>query len=155
MSSDYWYDDTDPAVALLRSVRHFRQADQHMRRRMNADMDLNPTDTDALRHIIAAESVGEPLTARKLADALHISTAATAKLLNRLTLSGHVVRTTHPRDRRAVTVTATDATHSEVSDRLSAMHSRMLAVARAVPAEDRRPVIDFLESLAAAIDPEE
>jgi DNA-binding MarR family transcriptional regulator len=155
MSTDYWYDGADPAVALLHAVRRFRAADQEMRRRIGADMGLNATDTEAVRHIISAERAGSPLTARGLADTLHISTAATAKLLNRLTASGHVRRAPHPGDRRSVIIVATDLTHDEVDEWLSPMHGRMLQAARDVPASDRRAVIGFLDALVEAVTPDD
>ena len=76
-----------------------------------------------------------------------ISTAATAKLLNRLTGSGHVVRTGHPSDRRSVTLTVTDLSRDEMSDALGPMHDRMMQVARQVSPSARREIIDFLDAM--------
>lgn len=155
MSTDYWYDGTDPAVALLSAVRRFRRADQDMRRRLSADMHLNSTDVEAVRHLIARERAGDPITARELTEALHISTAATAKLLNRLTDSGHIKRTPHPNDRRSVYIVATSRAHEEVEDWLAPMHEKLLQAAHNVPAGDRRAIIDFFDSLIEAFEPEE
>ncbi|MGP5931149.1 MarR family winged helix-turn-helix transcriptional regulator [Corynebacterium glyciniphilum] len=155
MSTDYWYDGSDPAVALLHAIRRFRAADQEMRRRIGSDMGLNSTDTEAVRHIIAGERRGDPLTAKRLSETLHISTAATAKLLNRLTESGHVRRAPHPDDRRSVIIVATDLSHEEVEDWLSPMHEKMLQAAHNVPAGDRRSVIEFLDALVEAFAPDD
>jgi DNA-binding MarR family transcriptional regulator len=152
--STYWYDGRDPALALLEAVRRFRQADQEMRRRMGTDMELNATDIEALRHVIAREEAGNPLTARELSAYLHISTASTSKLLNRLSQSGHIRRMPHPQDRRSVRVEATDHAHAEVRGRMSPMHRRMLEVARDVPEDSRQAVVDFLDALAECLDPE-
>lgn len=154
MSTDYWYDGSDPAVALLHAVRRSRAADQEMRRHVGSDMGLNSTDTEAVRHIIAGERSGRPLTAKALAEVLHISTAATAKLLNRLTESGHIRRAPHPDDRRSVIIVATDLSHEEVDDWLSPMHEKMLQAARDVPAGDRRAIIGFLDALGEAVAPD-
>lgn len=154
MSTDYWYDATDPAVALLHAVRRFRRADQEMRRHLGVDMGINATDTEAVRHVIACERAGTPVTARGLADALHISTAATAKLLNRLTESGHVRRAPHPHDRRSVVIVATDHAHEEVDDWLSPMHEKMMQAAHAVPSGDRQAIIRFLDALTDSVGPE-
>jgi DNA-binding MarR family transcriptional regulator len=152
-SSTYWYEDADPALALLRAVRRFRQADRDMRRTMGAEMDLNATDVEALRHVVAHGEAGHPVTARELSAYLHISTASTSKLLNRLSGSGHIRRVPHPRDRRSVIVEATAHAHAELRGHLSPMHQRMLEAARAVPESSRQDVIDFLDALAGCLDP--
>lgn len=152
-SPPYWYEDADPTLGLLHALRRFRRADQRMRRRMCSDMDLNATDIEALRHIIAHGQEGEAVTARGLATHLDISTASTAKLLNRLSASGHVQRHPHPDDRRSVIVTATDHAHAEIRDWLADMHRQMLEVAHGVPEESRQAVIDFLDSMAGCLDP--
>lgn len=154
MSTEYWYDGTDPAVALLSAVRRFRRADQEMRRRLSSDMSLNATDVEAVRRIIARERAGDPLTARELTAGLHISTAATAKLLNRLTDSGHIIRRPHPGDRRSIIIVATGLAHDELGDWLAPMHEKMLQAARDVLPQHRQAVIDFLESLAEAFEPD-
>ncbi|GGO42058.1 hypothetical protein GCM10010977_06950 [Citricoccus zhacaiensis] len=120
---------------------------------MGSDMDLNATDVEALRHIIAHHAAGEAVTARGLATHLDISTASTAKLLNRLSASGHVQRHPHPDDRRSVIVTATDHAHAQIREWLTDMHQRMLEVAHGVPEESRQAVTDFLESMADCLDP--
>ncbi|VXC07316.1 hypothetical protein CITRIK5_70671 [Citricoccus sp. K5] len=121
---------------------------------MGSDMDLNGTDVEALRHIIARNAAGSSVTARELATHLDISTASTAKLLNRLSESGHVQRHPHPEDRRSVIVTATDHAHAEIREWLTDMHQRMLEVAHGVPEESRQGVVDLLTSMADCLDPE-
>ncbi|MDN6404726.1 MarR family winged helix-turn-helix transcriptional regulator [Corynebacterium sp.] len=147
MQTDYWYDGRDPNVELLEALRRFRGADHDMRQRMCGRMRLNSTDLEAIRLISAAERAGAVFTARDLSSALQISTAATAKLLNRLTGSGHVVRTGHPSDRRSVTLTVTDLSRDEMSDALGPMHDRMMQVARQVSPSARREIIDFLDAM--------
>lgn len=153
-STTYWYDSSDPAFTLLHALRGFRHADQEMRRRMSTDMGLNATDVEALRYVIAHERTGDQLTPRGLSALLHISTASTAKLLNRLTESGHLQRVAHPDDRRSLIVTATDLAHTEVRKWLAPMHQRMLETAQAVPEGSRQAVIDFLEAMAEGLVPD-
>lgn len=148
MQTDYWYDGRDPNVELLEALRRFRGADHDMRQRMSDRMRLNATDMEAVRLILAAERAGDVFTARDLSEALQISTAATAKLLNRLTRSGHVVRTSHPSDRRSVTLTVTSLSRDEMSDVLGPMHERMMQAARQVSPSARREIIDFLDAMA-------
>ena len=44
----YWYDNTAATTAILHALRRFRRADQEMRRRMSADMDMNVSDMTAI-----------------------------------------------------------------------------------------------------------
>lgn len=154
VGSGYWYDD--PAIAdvvdLLRAVRRFRRADQEMRRRLSSDMDMNETDLHAIQLVIEAESRGDHLTPRDLAQHLAISSASTTKLLDRLTASGHLARAPHPSDRRSLILASTPAAHAEVRDRLTRMHERMAQIARSVPVSSRADVVAFLDALVAELD---
>lgn len=146
----YWFPE-DSAVDVLQALRGFRAADTRMRRRLAADMELNSTDLEALRHVIAAERRGESVTPRGLAETLQITTASVTKLLDRLVDAGHLRRVPHAHDRRSRVVTATDHAHQETREHLGAMHDRMLAAARAVPEESRAAVISFLTDMAEAV----
>lgn len=148
----YWYDGEEAVVEMLAALRAFRHADQEMRRRMSADMDMNVTDMQALQFIIAAEGQGRTVAPRDLAAHLRISTASTTKLLDRLTASGHLERTPHPTDRRSLIVVPTEHAHRELRDRLARMHERMRTIARAVPEPARPAVVQFLRDMAQELD---
>ncbi|WP_240646065.1 MarR family winged helix-turn-helix transcriptional regulator [Georgenia sp. SYP-B2076] len=150
----YWYDGDASVVAVLHAVRRFRRADQEMRRRMSEGMDMNVTDLQALQFVIAGEGRGEAVTPRQLSAHLRISTASTTKLLDRLTASGHLARSPHPRDRRSLVLTATAHAHDQIRERLAHMHERMADVARSVPPEAREAVVAFLAGMAALLDEE-
>lgn len=152
--SSYWYAQHDSAVEMLSALRAFRLADNDMRRRMSAGMDMNTTDLTALRYVIAYELTEDPITPRALAAHLQISGASTTKLLDRLTASGHLQRARHPRDGRSRIVVATDHAHSQVRERLTPMHERMLEIAGEVPTESRRAVSDFLRAMARQLESE-
>ncbi|WP_431221445.1 MarR family winged helix-turn-helix transcriptional regulator [Leifsonia xyli] len=93
-------------------------------------------------------NAGVPVTAGALSDHLHISTASTTKLLDRLERAGHVVRRPHPTDRRAVTVEITPETHREVRRTMGQQHARRFEVARALNPGDRDTVTRFLRALS-------
>lgn len=152
VDAHYWYADGEETVAVLRALRRFRRADEEMRRRMSADMDMNVTDLQALQVVIAAERTESPATPRMIASRLHISTASTTKLLDRLTASGHLVRSPHPRDRRSLVVRATAHAHAEVRERLGHMHERMGEIADAVPEHCRAALVGFLLGMAEEFD---
>ena len=153
-NENYWYADNDSVVRILHALRRFRRSDQDMRRRMSAAMDMNETDLQALQIVIAAENGQRLVTPRDLSAALRISTASTTKLLDRLTASGHLERHPHPRDRRALVITATDHAHNEVRERLERMHAAMREVGASVPEGSRQAVADFLLRMADLLDSE-
>lgn len=151
MGASYWWGE-DSVVEILAALRAFRHADQEMRRRVSTGMDMNVTDLQALQIVIAGERESRPVSPRDLARGLHISTASTTKLLDRLTASGHLERGPHPTDRRSLVVRATDHAHHEVRARLTAMHDDMLELARGVPTDAREPVVRFLRGMAELLD---
>ena len=153
----YWYPssdaDTDEAVHVLRALRRFRATDVGMRRRAQADMDMNETDLLAIRHLIKAETDGKPASPTELSRVLGISTAATAKLLARLALSGHVRRERNPHDGRAQVLYATPNAHAEVRLTLGDTHRRMLEVAEQLSPVERHAVVSFLDAMSSALEP--
>lgn len=149
--TSYWFDDDVEVVALLQAVRRFRHADQTMRRRLVADLNMNSTDLDALRFVVARERSEDPPSPHELSAYLHISTASTSKLLDRMTASGHLLRADHPRDRRSVVLRTTPHAHEEVRGRLTRIHEEMAQTARSVPPESRAAIVNFLDSMAAVL----
>jgi DNA-binding MarR family transcriptional regulator len=137
---------------VLGALRRFRRADERMRRRVSADLGVNPLDLRALQLVIAGERASRPLSPRDLSTQLEVSTAATTKLVDRLVGSGHVDRTPHPHDRRSVVLVPTSHAHADLRRRMGAVHQRMGEAAGAVPAESREAVIDFLTSMALAME---
>lgn len=135
-------------MTVLQALRNAHEADRQMRRRMSTGMSINTTDLEAIRHAIAHERLGDPLTPKALARLLGISGASTSKLIDRLTRSGHLVRDAHPRDRRSVIILATDHAHEQVREHLSDMHERMLAVANSLPEASRADTTEFLQAMA-------
>jgi DNA-binding MarR family transcriptional regulator len=151
----YWYplDDepTDRAVEVLQSMRRFHAADFEMRQRLRTDMDMNETDLRALRHLIAAEKVGQSISPTDLTRLLGITSAATAKLLARMVTSGHIRRVPNPADHRSQLLYPTPAAHHEVRKTLNAMHARMLAVAESLAPAEQAAVIRFMDLLSATV----
>ena len=142
-------DELGQIVGLLAAMREWREADQRLSFESRTHMKLNETDMRALRYIIASMNADVPVTAGALSDHLHISTASTTKLLDRLEKAGHVVRRPHPTDRRAVTVEITPETHREVRRTMGLQHARRFEVARALSPSDRDTVTRFLKELSA------
>lgn len=148
------HDDLDDAelaqiVGVLTALRTWREAEQRLSFESRSQMKLNETDMKALRYIIASMNADVPVTAGALSDHLHVSTASTTKLLDRLEKAGHVVRRPHPTDRRAVTVEITPETHREVRRTMGLQHARRFEVARALDPAERDIVTRFLDDLSA------
>lgn len=154
MEPSYWYDQTDSAVTVLDALRRFRTASHEMRRRMSSGMGMNTTDMAALRFVIAQERSEDPATPQGLAQHLGISGASVSKLLDRLTASGHLQRVPHPHDGRSRIIVATDHAHTQVQERLSDMHERMLEIAQDVPPQSRQAVENFLLAMAQQLESE-
>ena len=151
-AQSYWYEPESSARDVLEALRAFRRADAAMRDRMAGGMAMNETDMRALQIVISAERERRQCTARELATGLAITTASTAKLLNRLVASGHLVREPSPRDKRSVWVRATEHAHAEVRERLAAMHADMARVVDAYGAAERAVIASFLLEMARVID---
>jgi DNA-binding MarR family transcriptional regulator len=84
-----------------------------------------------------------------IAEHLGISTASTTKLLDRLADAGHITRSAHPSDRRAVVITVNPLAHAEVQETIGRLHAKRFQVAARLAPHEREVVIRFLDELAA------
>jgi len=134
-------------VRVLTAMRDWREAEQKLSFESRTHLKLNETDMKALRYIIASMNADVAVTAGALSEHLHISTASTTKLLDRLEKAGHIVRRPHPTDRRAVTVEITEETHRQVRRTMGLQHAKRFDVARRLTPEEREVVVRFLTGL--------
>ncbi len=135
-------------VRVLSAMRAWREAEQKLSFESRTHMKLNDTDMKALRYVIASMNADVAVTAGALSEHLHISTASTTKLLDRLEKAGHIVRRPHPTDRRAVTVEITEDTHREVRRTMGIQHAKRFEVARRLTPAERDVVVRFLTELS-------
>ena len=135
-------------VGVLQAIRQWREAEQRLNFESRSHLKLNETDMKALRYIIASMNAEVAVTAGALSQHLHVSTASTTKLLDRLERAGHVERKPHPTDRRAVTVEITPETHREVRRTMGLQHARRFEVAKALTPDERETVTRFLTHLS-------
>lgn len=145
--------ELEQVVRVLTAIRDWREAEQKLSFESRSKMKLNDTDMKALRYIIASANADVAVTAGVLSEHLHISTASTTKLLDRLERAGHIERRPHPTDRRAVTVAITEETHREVRRIMGMQHAHRFEVAKALTGDEREVVIRFLTELAATPEP--
>jgi DNA-binding MarR family transcriptional regulator len=152
-AAGYWYSDHLPGgVRLLNAMRDYRAAEAAMRKRTRESMQMGETDLVALRILLAANRTGESLSPKDLASGLGISSASTTVLLDRLERSGHLTRSPHPSDRRAIVIQTTDATEHDVRETLGSMHARMIEVADSLSPVETDVVVAFLAAMRRAVD---
>lgn len=135
-------------VRVLIAVRRWREAEQEVRFRSRTDMKLGETDMAALRYLVALKNQATIATPKMLADHLGISTASTTKLLDRLAVAGHIERSPHPTDRRALMIKITQQTHEQVRESVGRLHAYRWKVAAEMSPRERETVIRFLDRLS-------
>lgn len=135
----------------MTAVRAFSDAMDKMHGGLRGDMDMNASDLAALRMLIVREQRGEWVSPHDIASHLAISTASTTKLLDRLTLSGHLERRPHPRDRRARVVVLSQAARSEFYEHFGARLRRMRAAMDGYSDVELRACVRFLADMEDAL----
>ncbi|KRB35222.1 hypothetical protein ASD93_15535 [Microbacterium sp. Root180] len=109
-------------------------------KRLQSHLTVNPTDLEAMEHLLSSG----PLGPSELARRLHVSTASTTTVVDRLVALGHVTREAHPTDRRGVLVVPTDASRRRAMSVLMPMILDIDAVLDRYPAEERSVITDYL-----------
>lgn len=141
--------DVEQVVQVMNALRGWHDAADRMSEASRRYMRLNDTDMRALRYLIAARNQELQVTPGSLTTYLGISSASTTKMLDRLERGGHVRRSPHPTDRRALTVAVTDSTRADARQSVGRQHAHRFAVAAAMSRKERDVVIAFLEALTA------
>ena len=143
-------DEVDSVVRVLAALRAWSEAEQRMSQASQKHMKLNGTDMKALRFLMASRNTGAVVTPGILAEMLQISTASTTKLLDRLEKAGHIQRSPHPTDRRALMITVTESTSANARESVGRTHARRFEAAARLSQEERDVVIRFLTDLSAS-----
>lgn len=152
----YWYEDSDArhrsGQRVLEALRHYRAAEIAMRRRTRDSMGMGENDLLVLQYLLRAKRQGREVSPSELAKYLAVSTPSVTGILDRLERSGHLVRESHPDDRRRVIVRSSDMAAAEVNGTLRGMHARMMEVVSSLSAEDAAVVTQFLRNMTDAVD---
>jgi DNA-binding MarR family transcriptional regulator len=135
---------------VLTELRAYRAAEEAMRRRTREAMKMGENDLTALRFLLRSQREGRVVTPGDLAAHLGMKSASVTVMLDRLTKSGHLVRQSHPTDRRSLAVVATPGSDDEVRQTLGSMHHRMMAAATKLDAQQSEVVRGFLMAMAEA-----
>lgn len=138
--------------ALMAALGELREAEDRLSEASLKYMKLNRTDMRALHYLIVASHTGEIVTPGALSAHLRISTASTTKMLDRLERGGHIVRSSHPSDRRALVITITDETRAAAMDTVGRQQAKRFGAAARLEPEERDTVIRFLRDMASELD---
>lgn len=108
------FSPTRPATVLL---REFIELSEEFERSIAAELDVNPTDLQAMEHLIMAGPLGPTELARRVG----ISAGAATTSIDRLVALGHVTREPHPTDRRGTLVVPSPTSRDRAMGRLMPM----------------------------------
>lgn len=143
--------DVAQVSTLMKALGALRAAEDRLSEASLRYMKLNRTDMRALHFLIACANKNVLATPGALAAHLHISTASTTKLLDRLERGGHITRAPHPTDRRALAISITPETHRAAMETVGRQHAKRFHAAVRLSPQERDVVIRFLADMTAEI----
>ena len=138
--------------AVMAALGELREAEDRLSEASLKYMKLNRTDMRSLHYLIVASHTGEVVTPGALSVHLRISTASTTKMLDRLERGGHIVRSSHPSDRRALAITITEETRQAAMDTVGRQQAKRFGAAARLKPHERETVIRFLRDMAGELD---
>lgn len=150
--SDVSEEDLAQISAVMQALGSLRDAENRLMEAAQEYMQLNRTDMRALHFLIVCENRSIVATPGAIAAHLHVSTASTTKLLDRLERAGHITRSPHPSDRRALTIRITGRTREAAMESVGRQQARRFAAAARLSPEEREVVIGFLTSMARELE---
>jgi DNA-binding MarR family transcriptional regulator len=143
--------DVDQISDLMNAIAGLREAEQRLSDVSRRYMQLGATDMRALHYLILCRNRGMVATPGGIAQHLAISSASTTKLLDRLEKGGHIVRSPHPSDRRALTISITPETHRAAKETVGRQQAKRFYAAARLTSAERDVVIRFLRDMTAEI----
>lgn len=136
---------------LMAALAELRTAEQQLSAASQRYMKLGQTDMKALHFLIAAQHTKTIATPGAIATHLKISTASTTKLLDRLEAAGHIHRSPHPNDRRALAISITEETYEAAVETVGRKQAKRFNAAARLTRDERTVVIDFLRDMTREI----
>lgn len=137
---------------IMAALHALRTAEERLSEASLAYMKLGRNDMRAIHFLIVTGNSGAIATPGQVAAHLSISTASTTKLLDRLERAGHITRSTHPDDRRAIALAVTPSTREAAIETVGRQQAkRFHAAARLTPSE-REVVARFITDMARELD---
>lgn len=136
---------------VMAALGRLRDAEQRLTEASQRYMKLGRSDMRALHYLIVARHDGAVVTPSAIAKHLGISSASTTKLLDRLESAGHIVRSPHPSDRRALAITVTDETRDAAMHTIGRLHAKRFYSAARLGSGERAAVVRFLDDMTHQI----
>ncbi len=144
-------EDIEHISELMRALGDLREAEQRLSDASRRYMQLGTTDMRALHYLIVSSNRDIVATPGAIAQHLGISSASTTKLLDRLEKAGHIIRSPHPRDRRALIISITPETRRAAMETVGRQQAKRFYSAARLTREERDVVIRFLQDMTAEI----
>jgi DNA-binding MarR family transcriptional regulator len=129
-----------PAREPTQLLRTLLEVSDEFEERLRGHLTVNPTDLEAMEHLLASG----PLGPSELARRLHISTASTTTVVDRLVGLGHVTREPHPTDRRGILVVPTPSSRERAMAVLMPMILDVDAVLDGFTPEEQETIRTYL-----------
>ena len=107
--------------------------------------------TTSRTHLLWVLRRGGPVTQRDLAQALEVTPRNVTGLVDGLAASGHVVRSPHPDDRRAVLVSLTEAGEQAMATMEKQHGALAAALVEGLSPRQIRPLVSGLEHITARL----
>jgi DNA-binding MarR family transcriptional regulator len=150
----FWYgeDSRNDSVDVLNALRRYRTAEAAAQRRVREELGIGENALMALRILVEAESDGQTVNSKQLAERLEITAASTSALVDRLVRSGHVERHADPNDRRGVFLTASGRSMRRAIGVIDELDNRAAEVAEHVSPADLAVIVAFLNEMSGAVD---
>jgi DNA-binding MarR family transcriptional regulator len=136
---------------VMAALGRLRDAEQQLSEASQRYMKLGRSDMRALHFLIVAQHTQNVITPSAIAAHLGISSASTTKLLDRLEAGGHIMRTPHPNDRRALAITVTEETREAAMQTVGRLQAKRFHAAARLTSEERATVIRFLDDMTDQI----
>jgi len=133
-------DVVDALYAVLRAMPELRVAIAHR-------LDLNPSEVDAMEHIM-----GEPVGPVELSRRLHMTSASATVLVDRLEQAGHAVREPDPDDGRRRVVRPTTQGTDAVFAQIGPLVADLVAAEDGLTARERATVVRYLKRVLEVLD---
>jgi len=132
----------------LRDLLHRGSLAAHRYRAFLArQLGLRDTDSTALAHLARSG----PLTPRQLGHLLFLTSGGVTALTHRLERAGHIVRESHPRDRRSFVLQATPAILQRGDDLSEPLAQALDAISARRSPEERELIGRYLEDVLEAM----
>lgn len=137
---------------IMAALGALRDAEDRLSEASLAYMKLGRNDMRALHFLIVTANSKKIATPGMLATHLKISTASTTKLLDRLERGGHITRSIHPEDRRAVALAITPDTHEAAMQTVGRQQAKRFHAAARLTSQEREVVARFINDMANELD---